>query len=915
MSHLGEGWPDIWHEHPMIANAHGAAVYSELLLKAQPPRAPRHVVGRQRLGLDEGQFRDVPVVLVQAPPGFGKTSLVARWRREHLAHGAAVAWLSLDSRDDPLRFINGLILAVQVGCARPNFGRTLLESAANSLGEMERVTVWLAEVVQTSLDLVLILDEVERLPTASYAALTYLLHNAPPNLRVIIAARGGYDDAVADLRDSGQCVTVSGEALRFRMEETIALVRGRFATKVNADTCALLHEMTEGWPLGLQLALAAIERGTDPQAVIGPMSIGPSGQRDQLVRGLISNLAQEDIAFLTRIAAVNHIHPDLCHALTGLDKARERLAALIRDTPIFVAGDKGEWCRLHALAQEAFRVRLAELPAEEQTELHMRAMHWLAGHGFYDEAARHAHAVGEHEVAFDLAEQSLIGAVSQGNLALALDWLELVPDAELERRPKLRLAVAWALAFSERHEEAERMVGRILQAPGVDAAVRYECALIVCGAAYYADQPDRSVTQFEPWVSSPPLGEPRLLQIHANRLTASALLRGDPAQARRYQQQVPRGDGEISYATLCGEFFTGLSHLWEGQILLAEDVLRPALTRTEAEFGRRHPLACMLAALLATAVYERDRIDEAAALLANRIDVLERSGTPDTVLLSYRTAARIAAAQGAEHRALDLLDALDAVGTARRLPRLCIASLAEQIRMHAGCFRSETCRELLQRIDTLLARKDLPQGPLWRRSITLFREISHANTAIAAQDWRAAIAALAVADPICEAMQLNRQRIEIMALRAYVLHRNSEDGRPLLREAMNLAQIYGFVRIFADTHPALADWARRVADADAAKNDSAPAAPAVSMVRRPQPKPAGPRALPSMVLTPKEREILELLARNLSNKEIAQAIAVGDETVKWHLKNLFIKLDAATRKHAVRRARILGLLEGGAQGL
>src|SRR5690349_1874094 len=74
------------------------AAYAELLLKTSPPRAPRHQLARPRLGLDEGRFRDVPVVVVQAPPGFGKTSLIAQWRREHLAHGAAVAWFTADSR-------------------------------------------------------------------------------------------------------------------------------------------------------------------------------------------------------------------------------------------------------------------------------------------------------------------------------------------------------------------------------------------------------------------------------------------------------------------------------------------------------------------------------------------------------------------------------------------------------------------------------------------------------------------------------------------------------------------------------------------------------------------------------------------------------------------------------------------------
>ena len=74
-------------------------------------------------------------------------------------------------------------------------------------------------------------------------------------------------------------------------------------------------------------------------------------------------------------------------------------------------------------------------------------------------------------------------------------------------------------------------------------------------------------------------------------------------------------------------------------------------------------------------------------------------------------------------------------------------------------------------------------------------------------------------------------------------------------------------------------------------------------------QPAKTRSTPSMALTPKEREVLELVARNLSNKEIGLAMQVGEETIKWHMKNLFAKLDAGTRKQVVSRARILGLLE------
>lgn len=898
-----------------MTSAIGAAALPELVLKTTPPRAPRHLLSRPRLSLDEEQFSDRQVIVVQAPAGYGKTSLLAQWRREVLAYGAAVAWISVDEHTDPQRLVQSLVQAVRSGCGRPAFGRSLIEGAGASAGEFEGVTAWLAEVAHTSLDLVLMVDEAERLPAAAFAVLSYLLHNAPPNLRLVIAARSGFDREVADLCSYGYCVLVGAEALRFRLDETLNLVRNRFGARVDADTCARIHEIVEGWPLGLQLALAALERGGDPRAVVDGLS-ARAGNQEQLLGGLLAKLAPEDAAFLTRISTVDMLHRELCGALTGAGDAAERMARLMRDIPVFVVGDDGEWCRLHTLARDVLRARLAELPAAEQAELHSRAARWLEDHGLLEEAARHALAAGKRELAFDLAEQCLYDAAMQGHVGMVLDWVELLPEAELDRRPRLRLAAAWVLALSERHGEAERLVARILAAPDVDLALRYECALIGSGAAYYGDEPDRCIALFEPWADAPPAREPRLLQMHANRLSVLAILRGDPALARRHQQQVPRGEYGVAYAYSArwGEFISGLSYLWEGQVQLVEEVLSPALAHADDALGRRHPLSCMFAALLAAAAYERDRVDEAAALLANRLDVLERTGTPETALLAYRTAARVAAAQGAEHRALDLLETLFTIGAVRSMPRLCVVSLAEQSRMHAGRFRAETCRALAQRIDDILAREEGGHGPVWQRMVEHQRAMAHANAAIAAQDWRAARSALERGAPFAEGLKLGRACIENMALRAYALDRDSEHGRELLREAMDLARTYGLVRVFVDAHPAIADWARSLSVDDAGYPERSRSIAVARVLRPAAPPPprdaAGPRALPCMVLTPKEREVLELLARNLTNKEAAQAMGVGEETVKWHLKNLFGKLDAANRKHVVRRAQLLGLLEG-----
>ena len=882
------------------------------MLKITAPRVPRHHVPRRRLQTDNERF-EKPIVVVQAPAGFGKTSLLAQWRREHLARGSVVAWVSAQSQDDPLRLVRALSLAVRTAAGRPTFGHTLLEAAVPD--GLEGVTTWLADVAQSALDVVLIVDEADRLPLPARDALGYLLRNAPPNLRAVVAARTDCHLNIDDLIDYGQCTLVASELLRFQLDETMELVHARFGSRVDRDAVARLHELTEGWPLGLQLSLSVMAAGSDPQAEISAMAMHGSSLRDHVVNLLLANLDPADVAFLTRISILDNLHAALCSAVAPNDNAPERLARMARDTPVFVAGEANDWLRMHALAREELRRRFGSLPADEQSALHARASDWLAGNGFVDAAARHALISGQAEKAYELAERSLYDALmARGRQGAVLDWLARLPAAELDRRPRLLLAAAWTLALSERHDEASRLVERILAQPDVDDALRCECALILSGAAVYADEPDRFAELHDPWSRDPPLRDPLLLQVHANRSAFRTLLEGEPALARLRQQQAPQGDlgPALGYISRWGEFIISLTYLWEGQVLLAEKLLRPTLARAEGDLGRRSPFACMLASLLAAAQWEGERPEDAAALLANRLDVLERSGLPETVLLGFRTMARIASADGSEHRALELLGALEAVGVARGLPRLCIASLADQVRLHSQRFRPETCRDLCARIDVLLADAAPRHGRLWHRNAALLRDLAQGHAAIAAREWRRAIEPLTRGEALARELKLGRQHIELTGLLALALDRCGEKSVGRLREAADLARAYGLHRVFADAHPALGDWARQALGGDAGANIGQPS-PQAAAVRAPQTArdASKARSTPSMALTPKEREVLELLARNLSNKEIGLAMQVGEETIKWHVKNLFAKLDAGTRKQVVSRAHILGLLESG----
>ena len=882
----------------------------DLLLKVTAPRVPKHQIVRQRLQANGEAFRDRPLILVQAPAGYGKTSLLAQWRREHLAQGAVVAWLSVQADDDPQRLVQGLVLAVRSGAGKPTFGHTLFQTTIGDT--FEGVTTWLAEIAQMAVDVVVVVDDVDRLRPAAREALAYVLRNAPANLRVLVGARVDAKLGIDDLVAYGQCALVGPAQLRFQLDETIELVHARFGNRVDRDAAARLHELTEGWPLGLQLAISVMAAAVDPQAEAAEIAQRGGAQRGQFVSLLLANLDDDDAALLTKVAILDDVHPDLCRAIVGGADAAERLRRLARDTPIFVAGEESDWLRMHALAREELRRRFAALPAAKKTELHERAADWLAGHGHIEAAAGHALAAGQREKAYELAERSLYEAiVTRGRRGAALDWIGRIPAEELDRRPRLLLTAAWVLAVSERHEEARQIVERILSRPGIDDVGRCECALILGSAAAFADDPDRFAELHDPWMANPPLRDPQLVRIHANRSAFRTLLDGEPALARLRRQRAvePGDDTAFAYADRWRDFIFGLSYLYEGQVLLAEQTLRPALARAESDFGRRDSFTCMVAAVLAAVLWDRDHPGEAAAVLANRLDVLERTGLPETVVLGFQTMARIADLEGAEHRALELLGALEAVGVARELPRLRIVSLVEQLRLHARRFRAETCRELCARIDALLADPELPQGRLWRRGVALFGDVAHGLAAVAAREWRQAAEPLARADSIAQSLKLGRMHIELVGLRAFVLDRCGEKTAGLLREVADLAHTYGLQRVFADGHPELDNWARQVLGSDTG-GIGTPGPLAAPMRVPPPARDAGrARSTPSMALTPKEREVLELLARNLSNKEIGRAMQVGEETVKWHVKNLFAKLDAGTRKQVVSRAHILGLLE------
>ena len=855
------------------------------------------------------EVNDRTVAAVCAPRGFGKTTLLVQWRRLWLERGALVGWVTLGAEDDVARFVRSLFYSMRIASGRAAFDTLAAESMSQAGHEIDSLTTLLAEIANLATLTVLMLDDAERLPEATVReALAYLVYNAPPNLRVVIGTRTRLPLPTWDLTAHDNFATIQTKQLRLELDESIAILDKRFGRRLALDDCVRLHEVTEGWPIGLQLAASSIEREDDLHAAVEALSARRGDLERYFIESLFDRLPRPVEEFMTRIAILDELNPELSEVVTGSSSAAAYLDQLASDTPILIVGEQREWIRLHPLARDFLLGRFEKLQASEQAELHRRAADWLSQHEHFHEAGRHALAAGDELRAQSYAVRSLWTLFTQGRLAEARAWLDRLPEDSIDRDVHLRLMAAWIMALSDRPEQALPVAEAVLREPETGEAIQFEAALVAtCGAAM-SDRLGLIPKLLDRWQRPPvELDMPVHNVALANTLAVVALHEGATERVRQLEADVPVVADSDSMKLPVGlaQLLVGLSHLWDGNAYKVEAVLLPALNRAEREAGRRSIVASLYAAPVAAALYDRGRLAAAKALLANRLDLIERVGVPDAVILAYRVLACVAMDEGDERRALEVLDSLHALGESKQLPRLKLASLGEQVRIHALRSRTETIQALLARIDGLaevFARKDyLPLQAEYRLIVTIAR----AYAALAAFDPVAADEHLKLAAELASSTRRKRDQLTVMVLRAVTARQRGKDkALSLLSEALGLAAIGGVERLLADTHPQALVMQAELRPAHAAPmpksaaDESRPVAAAPSRSATP----------PSGLLTPKEAEVLGLLSAGLSNKLIAKTMDISDETVKWHLKNLFGKLSAGTRKHAVDRARLLGLV-------
>jgi LuxR family maltose regulon positive regulatory protein len=461
-------------------------------------------------------------------------------------------------------------------------------------------------------------------------------------------------------------------------------------------------------------------------------------------------------------------------------------------------------------------------------------------------------------------------------------------------------------AFSFRIDDAIQQATALIDDPAVDEEMRTDAMAALAVAFGMVDRYD-DARHYASMCRTHSIGSRARHVLNYLEADLVAFHAGQTELARRLLASAAEGP-VLPLVQVWHDFKTVHSYLWEGRPALAEQFARLQHSKWEAEVGRRGPWVALIGSVLAGACWQQDMRRDAQALLAGRLDVIERDVAYGGVVNAYRTLAQMAVSEGDEARAFAYLEALAAVGERRRMVRLVVASLAERVRLHAARQRPAQAATVLAELAAVVERFNM--SDLLAPQVHLELEMAHTYVAVAAGDLAGAAVHLARAKEL--ATQLNRgyEAVQILALQALLAERVGEAPDALLTEALSRAEYGGLVRVFADTLPELVELVRRRTQGGSAGpvtrafiNRVLAASEATVACDPDAAQPAG-----NALLTPKESQVLRLLAGGLPNKRIATELELSVDTVKWHVKKLLAKLNAASRDHAVDRARMLGLL-------
>jgi LuxR family maltose regulon positive regulatory protein len=424
---------------------------------AIPTPSPR-LVSRPRLTA-RLQQADGRLVLVVAPAGSGKSSLVSQWCEQHGAD--RVAWLSLDAYDnEPNRFLRYLCAALETAVPEAAEPVCALLQSPQAPPLDYAVTLLLNGLAALEQPVTLVLDDYHQIEAPPiHQLVTFVIEHLPPTLFLILVSRGDPPLPLARLRLGGQITEVRAADLRFTREEASRFLNESVGLALPVEAVERLLERTEGWITGLQLAALSLQGHPDPEAFVDTFTGSHRYLVDYLVEEVLQRQPETVQSFLRQTAFLERLCGPLCDAVTRASGGRVMLERLEAANLFLIPLDEERrWYRYHHLFAEVLQSRPQPPDADMAATLHERAATWFEAEGLAGEAMEHALAGAHWERAAGLIEREWERMVRYDEIRTLERWLEALPADLVRCRPQLSLALAVVRLFELRFAEAERIL-------------------------------------------------------------------------------------------------------------------------------------------------------------------------------------------------------------------------------------------------------------------------------------------------------------------------------------------------------------------------------------------------------------------------------------------------------------------------
>lgn len=902
-----------------------------LATKLYIPQPRPRLVARSRLTarLDEALRLGRRLILVSAPAGFGKTTLLSTWLA---GIKNRAAWLSLDEGDnDPARLLAYLVGALQsleagigqdllgaLGSPQPPPMPALLTALLNELA---------AALSRDAPPTLLVLDDFHALTAPpTHQILTFLLEHLPPGLCLVVASRSDPPLPLARLRGRGQLTELRVADLRFSADEAAAFLHEVFTLDLAGDDVAALTARTEGWITGLQLAALSLQQAGTERAPQFIQDFAGSNRfvLDYLLEEVLEQQPEPVQRFLLQTSILDRLSGPLCDRVLEIgdgsshkgqfsqypisntqflsQKTLEQLEAA--NLFILPLDDERRWYRYHRLFADLLRARLdrfgPQLGCAPAGTLHRRASEWYEQNGLPDQAITHALAAHDLERAANLIEVNALPMLLRGELTALRRWLETLPDDVVRARPWLGVFHAWALTLSGRLEAA---ADRLQAAEAASPASPPDDRLghVAAMRAYIAGQRGdgaRCVEEAERALALLDADNLVVRSVVAFTLGGACLLRGDTAgAARAFAQASEMGQaaGNIHLAVPAAAHLADLE-VQRGQLHRAFETYRRIL-----DLAGPSPVAAQAHSGLGALLYEWNDLDAAERHLARSLELGKLWGNVEALSSDYAALAWLHHARGDAQRRDEALRGLEQLAHERSLhPRAADQVAAFQARLAVA--RGDLAAAERWLADSGLHADD-DINPLNEQALLA---LAHVLLALGRADETARLL-----DRLLKAVERDGRpgsAVEILALRALAHQALAQPSRVMaaLERALALAEPEGYVRTFVDLGDPLAELLA-VADGEyVARLLAAFPKSHTPLSRFPDTRfPASPLVEP---LSDRELEVLRLVAAGLTNREIADELVIALSTVKSHTNSIYGKLGVKNRTQAVAQARGLGLL-------